>query len=160
MLTINIFFCLVLPTQLLRNVKASHHVDLAYLYYLPFCSVFTSKDNFHAHIVPLFLGPNQTFANGVEFKEDLKKLNAYYSALPEDVLKTGLIDFAAYPPEDTTFLTTQLWDRHLPRWRGIKSEPKRHRDPQSGKRTLEHLKQLSESPDLQSHDELDVDKLN
>jgi hypothetical protein len=47
MLTINIFFCLVLPTQLLRNVKASHQVDLAYLYYLPFCSVFTSKDNFH-----------------------------------------------------------------------------------------------------------------
>jgi len=45
MLTINVFFCLVLPTQLLRNVKASHHVDLAYLYYLPFCSVFTSKDN-------------------------------------------------------------------------------------------------------------------
>ena len=29
MLTINIFFCLVLPpTQLLRNVKASHHVDI------------------------------------------------------------------------------------------------------------------------------------
>jgi hypothetical protein len=30
MLTINIFFCLVLPTKLLRNVKASHQVDLAY----------------------------------------------------------------------------------------------------------------------------------
>ena len=55
MLTINIFFCLVLPTRLLRNVKPSHQVDLAYLYYLPFCSVFTSKDNFHAQIVPLFL---------------------------------------------------------------------------------------------------------
>ena len=39
MLTINVFFCLVLPTQLLKNVKASHHVDLAYLYYLTFCSV-------------------------------------------------------------------------------------------------------------------------
>src|SRR5437763_1548187 len=75
MLSINIFFSLVLPTQLLRNVKASHHVDLAYLYYLPFCSVFTSKDNFHAQIVPLFLGPNQTFVNGLELKEDLKKLD-------------------------------------------------------------------------------------
>jgi len=40
MLTVNIFFYLVLPTQLLHNVKASHQVDLAYLYYLPFCSVF------------------------------------------------------------------------------------------------------------------------
>ena len=29
MLSINIFFCLVLPTQLLKNVKPSHHIDLA-----------------------------------------------------------------------------------------------------------------------------------
>jgi hypothetical protein len=36
MLSINIFFCLVLQTELLRNVKQSHQVDLAYLYYLPF----------------------------------------------------------------------------------------------------------------------------
>jgi hypothetical protein len=160
MLTINIFFCLVLQTQLLRNVKASHHVDLAYLYYLPFCSVFTSKDNFHAQIVPLFLGPMQTFVHGIEFKEDLKKLDAYYSALPEDILKTGLINFAAYPPEDMTFLTTQLWDKYLPRWRSSMSEAKRDRDPESDKRLLERLKQLSESPDLQPHDERDIDKLN
>jgi hypothetical protein len=124
----------VLPTQLLRNVKASHQVDLAYLYYLPFCSVFTSKDNFHAQVVPLFLGPHQTFVNGIEFKEDLKRLNAYYSALQDDLLKTGLVNFAAYPPDDTTFLTTRLWDKHLPRWRSIRSEPKRERDPESDNR--------------------------
>src|SRR5579862_8654960 len=91
MLSINIFFALVLPTQLLRNVKPSHQIDLAYLYYLPFCSVFTSKDNFHAQIVPLFLEPFQTFVNGTEFKEELKRLVEYYSALPEDERKTGLI---------------------------------------------------------------------
>ncbi len=46
---------LFMPTQLLRDVKESHQIDLAYLYYLPFCSVFTSKDRFHRQIVPLFL---------------------------------------------------------------------------------------------------------
>ena len=160
MLTINIFFCLVLPMQLLRNVKASHHVDLAYLYYLPFCSVFTSKDNFHAQIVPLFLGPNQTFVNGIDFKEDLKKLNAYYSALPEDVLKTGLINFAAFPPEDTGFFVTRMWDQYLPAWRNIKSQPKRESDPEEEKHILEEVRQLSESPDLQAHDERNIDKVN
>jgi hypothetical protein len=54
-LSINVFFHLVLPTELLRNVKPSHQIDLAYLYYLPFCTVFTSKDRFHEQIVPLFL---------------------------------------------------------------------------------------------------------
>jgi hypothetical protein len=92
MLRINIFFCLVLPTQLLRNVKASHHIDLAYLYYLPFCSVFTSKDNFHAEVVPLFLESNQTFVSGNDFKEEMKKLDAHYSSLPQEALRTGLIN--------------------------------------------------------------------
>jgi hypothetical protein len=160
MLTINIFFCLVLPTQLLRNVKPSHHVDLAYLYYLPFCSVFTSKDNFHAQIVPLFLGPMQDFVNGIDFKEDLKKLNALYSALPDEVLRTGLINFAAFPPEDTGFLVTRMWDKYLPPWRAIKEQPKRERDPEEEKRLLEEIKQLSESPDLQTHDERNIDRVN
>jgi len=160
LLTINLFFCLVLRKQLLRKVKASHHVDLAYLYYLPFCSVFTSKDNFHAQIAPIFLGPNQSFVNGRDLKEDLKKLDAYYSGMGEKVLKTGLINFAACPPEDTAFLTTQLWDRYLPRWRSIKAEPKRKHDPESEKRTIEELNQLSESPDLRSHDEHDIDKVD
>lgn len=160
MLTINIFFSLVLPTQLLSNVKPSHKVDLAYLYYLPFCSVFTSKDNFHADIVPLFLSPEQTFVNGTELKEDLKRLVAHYEALPEDVLKTGLIHFAAYPPDDTGFLITRLWDKHLPSWRAARDMPKPVRDPEEEKRILEEIKRQTESPELQPSDERDIDKMD
>ncbi len=160
MLTINIFFCLVLPTQLLQNVKASHHVDLAYVYYLPFCSVFTSKDNFHAQIVPLFLGPMQDFVNGIDFKEDLKKLNMLYSSLPDEVMRTGLINFAAFPPEDTGFFVTRMWDKYLPPWRAIKAKPKRERDPAEEKRVLEEVRRLSESPDLQTHDERNIDHVD
>jgi hypothetical protein len=148
LLTINIFFCLVLPTELLRNVKPSHHVDLAYLYYLPFCAVFTSKDNFHAQIVPLFLGPMQDFINGIDFKEDMRRLVAYYSALPDEVLRTGLINFAAFPPEDDSFFTTRMWDKYLPTWRSILNTPKEPRDPERNKRTLEEVKQMTESPEL------------
>lgn len=160
LVTINMFFCLVLPTQLLRNVKPSHQVDLAYLYYLPFCSVFTSKDNFHAQIVPLFLGPMQDFVNGIDFKEDMKRLVAYYSALPEDVLKTGLYNYAAYPPEDDSFITTRMWDQYLPRWRTFKDEPKKPRDPEVDKRTIEELKIMSESPQLQLEDEADMNSVD
>jgi len=87
MLSINIFFCLVVPTELLRDMKASHQIDLAYLYYLPFCMVFTSKDGFHAQIVPLFLDPFQTFVHGEDLKSELKKLNEHYSRLPESELR-------------------------------------------------------------------------
>jgi len=160
MLTINIFFCLVLPTRLLKNVKASHQVDLAYLYYLPFCSVFTSKDNFHADIVPLFLNSRQTFVNGHDFKEDLKKLDAHYSALPDEVLASGLINFAATPPDDRSFLITQLWDKYLPRWREIKARPKHPRDPEADKKLIEEINTMTDSPDLRPHDESDMEKIN
>lgn len=160
MLTINVFFCLVLPAQLLSKVKPSHKIDLAYLYYLPFCSVFTSKDNFHADIVPLFLWPEQTFVNGTELKEDLKRLVAHYEALPEEVLKTGLIHFAAYPPDDTGFLITRLWDKYLPRWRAARDMPKPTRDPAEEKRIVEEINRQTDSPELQPSDEQDIDKMD
>jgi hypothetical protein len=172
LLTINIFFCLVLPTQLLKNVKPSHQVDLAYLYYLPFCDVFTSKDNFHAQIVPLFLdtrplpdgvaAPRQTFVNATEFKHDLGKLNEYYPNQPEQIRAQGLFNLGMWPPEEGDFLTTRLWDTYLPRWREIKHSTNKPNlnDPDYQKRTLDELKQLTDSPDLKSHDEHNIDKLN
>lgn len=172
MLTINLFFCLVLPTQLLRNVRPSHRVDLAYLYYLPFCDVFTSKDNFHVQVAPLFLNtralpdgvtaPRQTFVNATELKDDLRKLDEYYSTQPENVRAQGLFNLASSPPEDGDFLTTRLWDTYLPRWRAIKGSKDKPNlnDPDYQKRTLDELMRLTDSPDLRSHDEHNIDKLN
>lgn len=159
-LSINIFFCLVLPTELLRDVKASHQVDLAYLYYLPFCSVFTSKDRFHAQIVPFFLDPFQTFVHGEDLKSDLKKLNEHYSRLPESELRQGLINFARYPPDETEFLTTRIWDKYLPSWRQKISYMDRD-DPDYQKKTLELVNSFDEgAPGVHPHDERDVDNLH
>jgi hypothetical protein len=150
MLSVNLFFCLVLPTQLLRNVKPSHHIDLAYLYYLPFCSIFTSKDNFHAQIVPLFLAPEQTFVNGIELKEDLKKLDERYSALAESEFKTGTTSFAMHPPEEPAFLTTRLWDKHVPKWRDAPPPVKLNKQLQDA--LTEMMKKVSGSPQVAPHD--------
>jgi len=141
-----------LPTELLRNVKQSHQVDLAYLYYLPFCSIFTSKDNFHIQIVPLFLGPMQDFITGNDFKEDMKRLVMHYSGRSEDLRRTGLINFASCPPDDESFLTTRMWNKYLPTWREILNTPKKPRDPDEDRRMLEELKQMSDSPDLKPAD--------
>ena len=117
MLSINIFFCLVLKTQILKNVKASHQIDLAYLYYLPFCAVFSSRDNFHAQVAPLFMHPAQQFVHGDDLKADLKNLDELYLQLPKETLEKGLYSFAPAPPDDSRYLTTRLWDAYLPAWR-------------------------------------------
>jgi hypothetical protein len=160
MLSINIFFHLVLPTELLRRVKPSHQVDLAYLYYLPFCMVFTSKDRFHEQIVPLFLDPFQTFVSGDDLKAEMKKLVEHYSRLPESDLDSGLINFAAYPPDETDFLTTRLWDKCLPGWRS-KISYIDHNDPDYNKKTIDMINSYDDTaPGVHSHDEHDVDKLH
>ncbi len=117
LLSVNIFFALALPAQLLRNVKESHVIDLAYLYYLPFCEAFTSEDDFHVKIVPFFLGEKQTFIKGSDLKQEMKKLDQHYSALDPSELAKGMTEFARHPPDDTSFLTTQLWDKYIPQWR-------------------------------------------
>ena len=160
LLTINLFFCLVLPTQLLRNVKSSHQVDLAYLYYLPFCSVFTSNDNFHVQTAPLFLGPMQDFVKGDDFKADMKRLVEHYSALPPEVLRTGLSNFASHPPEDESFITTLMWNKYRPTWRSLRDAPRKPKDPEEDRLLIERLKQMSHSPDLQPAEYRDGDSVD
>ena len=123
---VDLFYNLAVAADLISRVrpkgKADNRVDIAYLYYLPFCMVFTSSDNLHERTVPLFLRDDQSFVKGQDFKSDLHKLDEYYSALPEEVKSSGFHKFAGDPPEDTSFLVTRLWDKHLPKWRKLKEE--------------------------------------
>jgi hypothetical protein len=161
LVSINIFFTLVIQTQLLRGVKPSHQIDLAYLYYLPFCSVFTSKDRFHAQVAPLFMTEHQTFVNGIELKEDLQKLDQHYSSMPNEVRKQGLWTFALVPPEDTNFLITRLWDKYLPLWRAHKDMPNLD-TPEHQQKLVEEINKFADddNPEVVPHSEHDVSKLD
>jgi hypothetical protein len=123
MLLVDVFFYLGIAADLISRERATHKVDIAYLYYLPFCMVFTSNDKLHINLAPLFMRPSQTFVKGTDLKADLARLDAHYSALPEEVRNRGMMTFARQPPEDDAFLTTRLWDKHLPNWRTKAAEP-------------------------------------
>ena len=141
----DLFFNLAVAADLISRVrpagKADNKVDIAYLYYLPFCMVFVSSDNLHKRVVPLFLRDDQSFIQGDELKADLRKLDSHYAALPDEVKVSGFYNFAADPPEDASFLVTQLWDKHLPRWRQIKAE-KEPRDKSKDAAIVDELNRL------------------
>ena len=115
--TVDLFFYLSIAAGLISRERPSNKIDLAYLYYLPFCMVFTSNDNLHARTVPLFLSQDQSFLNGSDLKADLKRLDNHYSSLSDDIKKRGIMSFASYPPLEGEYLVAQLWDKHLPMWR-------------------------------------------
>lgn len=113
--TVQLFFQLAVSLDLISGDRPSNAADIAYLYYLPFCMVFTSGDKLHAKTVPLFLRSNQVFQPGMELKADLQRLDEYFSAQPADVLARGVIHFE--PPFDGDYVTTKLWKQFLPGWR-------------------------------------------
>jgi hypothetical protein len=120
--------------------KITNRIDLAYLYYLPFCMVFTSSDKFHRSCAPLFLRGNQEFVWGPELKAELTRLNEYYLGLPECEKEKGLYAIAGYPPVNDGSLMTCLYDRFLrPIWREPRST-KVAMDPEKEKELIDALK--------------------
>ncbi len=121
--SVMMFFRVAVAADLISRERASNAADIAYLFYLPFCMIFTSNDHLHIKAAPLFLRSDQEFVLGTDIKADLKKLDAYYSAQPAEVLERGVMFFKL--PFDDQYLTARLWRRFLPRWRPDRpSEPK------------------------------------
>ena len=139
----DLFFHLGLAADLISRDRPSNKIDLAYLYYLPFCMVFVSNDNLHARTIPLFLRPDQVFLSGPELKEDLKRLDDHYSQLPEEVRTQGIMKFAHNPPLEGDYLVCRLWDRFLPRWRDNAAR-RMDMSNETEKEILERLKDLEE----------------
>jgi len=140
---VDLFFYLALSQGFIAKEKASNKIDLSYLYYLPFCMVFASNDNLHEKTVPLFSERGQTFVKGIDLKADLKKLDDYYSAFPEDIKAQGMFRFATYPPEDIKSLVSDLWDKYLPIWRTHAAEKKKgDTGLPKDKKLVEHLNDL------------------
>jgi hypothetical protein len=121
--------------------RASNKADIAYLYYLPFCMVFTSSDSLHAKTVPLFLRDRQQFLGGLDLRDDLRRLDEHYMQLPADVRDQGIQSFAKDPPETGDFLTCRLWDQFLPSWRE-KAKNRKESSPEEQKALLSMMKKM------------------
>lgn len=140
--SVDLLFYLAIVANLISRSRKSNRADFAYLYYLPFCMVFTSSDNLHADIVPLFLRENQSFVKGADLKADLSRLDQHYSALPEGIRNRGAFEFAKYPPTESRFLVTQLWDKHLRLWRKYQAESLGPVDKNAEKRVVDEINRL------------------
>jgi len=114
LLEVEVFFVIAASAGLEFTRRPSTHVDVAYLYYLPFCMVFASSDRFHRQIAPLFLRPDQEFVWGQDLKQALRWLNGHFSAYPDEEKAAGVMALARTLPENAPDILVQMWNRHLP----------------------------------------------
>ncbi len=156
--TVELFFQIALAANLIGSGRQSNRVDIGYLFYLPFSMVFVSSDKLHRKCAPLFLRSNQQFIWGPELKTDLNKINSYFDSFPIEEKERGIMSFASNPPKDTSFLVSNIWDRHLPGWRDKEevdlSSPNIKHD-----KLVEHLSQFTDAPTL-PEESIDFDVSN
>jgi hypothetical protein len=148
-MTVDLFFSLALGADLIGRERPSNKIDIAYLYYLPFCMVFTSRDRLHERTSQLFMDDGQVFVRGDDLKADLAKLDAHYSLLPDEEKLRGVMSFAHYPPVEGDFLVSKLWDKLMnPEWREWAVRPPMVRSKESDARIIAEMNEISDAPRL------------
>lgn len=141
---VDLLFYLGISRGFISAERASNRIDMAYLYYLPFTSVFASGDRLHARTAPLFMCGDQSFVDAQELKASFGELDSHYDQLPDEIKERGVLSFAAWPPSTMDNVVTQAWDEHMrPDWREVASrneaslgEPV---DPEAGRATVAEL---------------------
>jgi len=157
-LTVDVFFYIAAAAKLISTERVTNKVDLAYLFYLPFCMLFISSDKLHKQCAPLFLRDNQHFVWGFDLKEDLKKLDEFYDALPQAEKEKGLSAFASQPPNDTSYLVTRLWDACLLK-RQSNSTLSEPRDKAADSKIIDRFQKMAKAETLDATD-VDFDMRN
>ena len=154
-LKVEMFFYLCLDRSFISKDRPSNKADIAYLYYLPFCSAFVSGDNLHARTAELFMEHGQKFVPATALKAALKEFDTHYSQFADEIEKVGIMGYAGYPPAELKNAATDLWDEFcISDWREVDEKRKADSDgmpsdPELGKKLSEwHEKSVPTAPPI------------
>lgn len=144
-LSVDMFFYLALNSSFISQDRPSNKIDISYLYYLPFCMVFVSRDKLHRRVAPLFMEGEQVFAYGDDMKTGLRELDDYFSRFQKEIEEKGVMSFASYPPEEIETYIGKLWESSMgTKWKKHRSEKKMGAPVPQDKELLKTLKEYKE----------------
>ncbi len=158
-LTVEVFFYISLAAKLISNKHPSNQVDIAYLFYLPFCMMFVSNDHLHKNCSHLFLRDTQEFVWGQDLKKSLCKINEHFRQLPESEREKGVIAFSSDLPGIEDSLMKDLWKRLLPKTDKTKKDNSPNNTIDTKSITWQEIKRIEDAPAL-TPEEIDFDPLN
>ncbi len=139
----------------LVSTRSTNRIDLEYLYYLPFCMVFSSGDFLHRDLVQ-FISKDQIFIPRDVFKADLKGLAMWWTSLTakqqeEERHRIG-------PPEFEASVTHQAWKKFMKPGYRERTPLKQKMSPEGEEKMMDHIRKMmkgvvpASSPDLSIDD--------
>ena len=156
-LAVELFFQIALAANLISAVRASNRVDIAYLFYLPFCHLFVSGDKLHQRCAPVFLSKKQDFIWGPDLKAALSAINLQLSSATEAERQQGLRKLAPRPPSDARNLVGAMWEKHH---RMPKDEPTSTvRTPETVRKLVKNFNAFARAPEAPEVASILVDDL-
>lgn len=132
-LKVDMFLIFGLQSNLIGD-RPTNRIDMEYLYYLPFCNVFTSYDKVHKKVVPYLLSSYQQFVTGEELKADFKAIVDYLEEHGEETKKK----YNHEPPLIEDSVTFILWKKYF--GYPARSNMKRNLPPEDVEKMREQMK--------------------
>lgn len=90
--------------DLLPKKKSDDQIDLEYLFYLPFCKVFSSNDKFHKTLAPQLTTNNQVFVPGSDLKKGIQNVDT--PPIHKEILNSQGVPI---PPMAKDSLIRDIW---------------------------------------------------
>jgi hypothetical protein len=123
----------------LVSTRSTNRIDLEYLYYLPFCMVFSSGDFLHRDLVQ-FISKDQIFILRDVFKADLKGLAMWWTTLTakeqeEERHRIG-------PPEFQASVTHQAWKKFMKPGYRERTPLKQKMSPEGEEKLMDHIRKI------------------
>ena len=102
--------------------------------------IFTSADNLHHDLAPLFITEKQRYVKSDDMQAALRELVAYYADHGEELRAQGTMGFARYPPLDRDTIVHKVYDDLMPKWRENALEPRKKITPEENERIMKKLR--------------------
>lgn len=100
----------------LITTRPTNKIDCEYLFYLPFCNIFSSRDNLQKEFAINFLEQNQTLIDGDELKDDLNNIITILEKEDKELNIDWSTSFELEPPANKNSLAYKMWEKYIPLW--------------------------------------------
>ncbi len=137
--------------------RPTNRVDLEYLFYLPFCRVFSSSDKCQSALARAFLVPDSTFVDGSVLKADLQSIADHWERLTDAEREDFAYNYGSYPPPNEDSFTYRTWKEHMKPWRPGSGNKVLRMNEEEKAELMERMRPILEALEEASHSDSAAD---